>query len=267
MQATTSALKVETERQDNVAIIRYFNPPLGYISNRGASLVAAAIRENLADDDVRAIVLTGGSDEIFIRHADVAQIARAARGLEDKPIETTAWLDAPFPNLMALLDNAEKPVIAAINGICMGGGFEIALACTMRIIGADVDRIGLPDIRIDIFPGSGGTQRLKRLLGWQRARLFALRGEVVAAAEALALGLVDEVAASPLDRAIKVAQGFAQRNRNAVAAILRVTRERDAKPGLDDEILAFADLLGKDPTIAARLEKFVEKGERLDALT
>ena len=137
----------------------------------------------------------------------------------------------------------------------------------MRIVGADVDRIGLPEIRIDIFPGSGGTQRLKRLLGWQRARLFALRGEVVAAAQALALGLVDEVAASPLDRAIKVAQGFAQRNRNAVAAILRVTRERDAKPGLDDEILAFADLLGKDPTIAARLEKFVEKGERLDALT
>ena len=161
MQATTSALKVETERQDNVAIIRYFNPPLGYISNRGAGLVAAAIRENLADDDVRAIVLTGGSDEIFIRHADVAQIARAARGLKDKPIETTAWLDAPFPNLMALLDNAEKPVIAAINGICMGGGFEIALACTMRIVGADVAMVE-PAAAPAPAPGSRPRPRPRR---------------------------------------------------------------------------------------------------------
>jgi len=266
MEKKTSEMKVETERRDSVAIVRYFNPPLGYISNRGASLMAAAIRESLADDDVRGIVLTGGADDVFIRHADVGQIARSARALEDKQIEPASWLDAPFPQLMALLDDAQKPVIAAINGVCMGGGFEIALACTMRIIGADVDRIGLPEIRIDIFPGSGGTQRLKRLVGWQRARLFALRGEVVAAEQALELGLVDEMADSPLDRAMEVAQGFALRNRNAVSAILRVTRERDAGPGLDDEILAFADMLQKDPTIRERLEEFVEKDQRLDAL-
>lgn len=266
MDIKMSDMRVETERRDSVAIVRFFNPPLGYISNRGASLVAAAIGAALDDDEVRAIVLTGGADDVFIRHADVAQISRAARALEDSQFEPASWLDAPFPKLMALLDDAQKPVIAAINGVCMGGGFEIALACTMRIIGADVDRIGLPEIRIDIFPGSGGTQRLKRLVGWQRARLFALRGEVVAAQQALELGLVDEMADSPLDRAMEVAQGFALRNRNAVSAILRVTRERDAGPGLDDEILAFADMLQKDPTIRERLEEFVEKDQRLDAL-
>ena len=189
MDNKMSDMRVETERRDSVAIVRFFNPPLGYISNRGASLVAAAIGAALDDDEVRAIVLTGGADDVFIRHADVAQISRAARALEDSQFEPASWLDAPFPKLMALLDDAQKPVIAAINGVCMGGGFEIALACTMRIIGADVDRIGLPEIRIDIFPGSGGTQRLKRLVGWQRARLFALRGEVVAAEQALELGL------------------------------------------------------------------------------
>lgn len=267
MNTRKSEMRVNTERHGEIAIIRYFNPPLGYISNRGASLVAAAVREGLEDDSVRAIILTGGAEDVFIRHADVGQIARAARALEDGQIDPASWLNAPFPQLMALLDDAEKPVIAAINGICMGGGFEIALACTMRIIGRNVNRIGLPEIRIDIFPGSGGTQRLKRLLGWQRARVFALRGEVVAAADAVELGLVDEIADSPLDRAIEIASEVAARNRHAVAAILRVTRERDAQPGLEDELLTFAAMLQKDPTIRRRLEEFVEKDQRLDALT
>lgn len=257
---------VEVERQGRVAIIRYSDPPLHTIRNSGAALIDAALNECLADDSIRVIVLTGGSADVFIRHADVAQIARAADALADGLIEPASFVDAPFPRLMRTLDNAEKPVIAAINGTCMGGGLEIALGCTMRIAASRVDHIGLPEIRIDIFPGSGGTQRLWRLLGWHRARLFMLRGEVVNAARAASLGLVDEVVESALDRAIEVAQELATRNPGAVAAILRLTRVRDADAGLNEELLTFAALLRDDPAVRARLARFVQEGERLDRL-
>ena len=265
MTAPTATF-VNVEYRGAVAILRFCNPPLGMIDNKGAAQLGAALADVLADNHVRAVVVTGGSPDIFIRHADVGQIARAATALHEGHIPPESFLDAPFPRLGGLLDRAAKPVIAAINGICMGGGLEIALACTMRVAGDKVDKIGLPEVRIDIFPGSGGTQRLPRLIGWQRARLFALRGEVIDAADALLMGIVDEVAEDPLDRAVEIATAFTKRDAATIAAILNVTQSRDLASGLDEELLAFAGLLRDNPAVRERLAHFVSAGERLDMI-
>lgn len=256
--------QVTQDVQGQTAVIRFVSDPAGTITNKGAALLADAVEAALTDPAIRAVVLTGGAPGVFIRHADVAQIARAAQALADGRSSPEAFLAAPFQRLGQLLDGARKPVIAAINGVCMGGGFEIALACTMRVAGADVAAIGLPEIRIDIFPGAGGTQRLARLIGRHRARLFMLAGAVLDAAQAAAAGLVDDIADDPLARALELAAGFVRRNPAAVAAIMALTAADDAA-GLRDEALAFAAVLGA-PGVQARLERFAADGEALDRL-
>ena len=252
------------ERRGAIAIVRFSNPPEGCIATQGAAQLADDIETLLSDPAVRGIVLTGGQDGVFIRHADVAQLVRAAEAISSGRTQPADFVDSPFARLTCLLDAADKPVIAAINGICMGGGLEIALACTMRVASPAVTEIGLPEIRIGIFPGGGGTQRLPRVMGWHRARLFMLKGAVVDATEAHALGIVDELAPSPLDRAIGLAQEFAKRPGGAVAAILRLTQGSDSRENLAAEAISFAELLRDDSSAVARMRKFVEERQKLD---
>jgi enoyl-CoA hydratase/carnithine racemase len=155
-------------------------------------------------------------------------------------------------------------VIAAINGTCMGGGLEIALACTMRIASPLVDKIGLPEIRLGIPPGAGGPQRLARLMGAHRARLFVLEGRVTDAATALALGIIDEVADDALERAASYGAGFARRSPTVVAEILRQTRAKDADD-VAENALGFARCLaeaGSGPALRA----VSESGADIDSL-
>ena len=258
----SNAEQVMIEMRGPTLILRFTNPPDGFISNKGASGILRSLTDALRDKAVRAIVITGGQPGVFIRHAEVSQISRAAEALCDGRIQPSSFAEGPFPALGHLIENAEKPVIAAIDGACMGGGFELALACTMRVASPGVEMIGLPEIRLGIFPGAGGTQRLPRLLGWHRARLFMLLGTVVDASQALKLGLVDELAASALDRAVQLAETLAQRPEGAVAAILRLTRDMPGRR-FEDEAIAFAELLRDDPHVRERLRRFVEQRERL----
>lgn len=261
-----SAEQAEVERRGAVAVLRFSNPPLGCIANKGAAQLLDALAGLLADPEIRAVVLTGGQEGIFIRHADVDQIVRAGEALTDGRIAPAAFIESPFSQLGRMLDKAIKPVIAAIDGLCMGGGLEIALACTIRIASSAARSIGLPEVRIGIFPGGGGTQRLPRLIGRHRARLFILKGSVVDAAEALVLGIVDEIAPSALDRALEVAEELTRRSPGAVAAIMRLTRSEDSEDGLAAEGVAFAELLRDDPAALPRLRRFLEQGERLEAV-
>lgn len=254
---------VTVERRGAASIIRYANAPSGFISNGGAAQVAEAVQAALDDPEARVLILTG-QDDVFIRHADVAQIARAAQAVADGAIQPASFVGAPFDRVGRLIESADKPVIAAINGVCMGGGFEIALACHMRIARASVDAIGLPEIRLDIFPGAGGPERLSRLIGPHRARLFMLDGSVVGAEAALAHGLVDAVAANALDAALDVAARWSGRSPHAVAAILRLTRPDNAHA--EQSVRAFAQLLQDDAAIRPRLARFVADSEALDRL-
>jgi enoyl-CoA hydratase/carnithine racemase len=260
-------LHTTVERIGAVAIVRFANPPSGLITRKGAAHLADAIESLLGDPSVRVLVLTGAALGVFIRHADVAQIVRAGEALVAERIGIEDFLDSPFMQLTRLCERAPIPVIAAIDGVCTGGGFEIALACTLRVAGRSVEQIGLPEIRIGLFPGAGGTQRLRRLIGSHRARAFILRGAVVAADDALALGLVDEVAPSAFERAMEWAEELAGRSPAAVCAIMELTRTEDEDAGLREEGLRFARLLKEHPETLARLRAFLAGGGDLAGIS
>jgi len=261
-----SPARVAVEYRGPVALVRFANPPADTITNSGAAELVAALHAILTASRVRAVVLTGGSLGVFIRHADVRQIATALTRVGEQEVLPEAFQASAFAELGALLDMAEKPVIAAIDGLCMGGGFEIALACTMRIASPAATAIGLPEIRLGIFPGGGGTQRLSRLVGRHRARLLMLTGRTMDANEALAVGLVDEVAPSALDRAIELAELFASRSADAVAAVLRLTATDEDAGRLAAEARAFGALGMGNGDVSRRLLQFAERGAGIEEL-
>lgn len=249
-----------------MAIVRFSNPPESFIANRGAAALVDALADLLGRDDVGAIILTGSDDKSFIRHADVRQIATSLRRVEQGEVQPEAFGKSAFSALGALLDEARKPVIAAITGPCMGGGFEIALACTMRIASAGVSAIGLPEIRLDLFPGGGGTQRLSRLVGRHRARLMMLTGEVLSAGEALAAGVVDEICADALCRARELADQFSGRAPAAIDAIMRLTATDEDRCRLAEEGRSFGALGLERDGLPERLLRFAESGAGLETL-
>ena len=134
---------------------------------------------------MRAVILTGSGEKAFVAGADVGELAtQTAVGGKD----TSQFGQQVFN----LIENLGKPVIAAINGFALGGGCELAMACTLRIA-AETARFGQPEVKLGLIPGYGGSQRLPRLVGKCRAMELILTGETVTAAEALRMGLVNQV--------------------------------------------------------------------------
>ncbi|MDO7836429.1 enoyl-CoA hydratase/isomerase family protein [Sphingobium sp. HBC34] len=256
--------QVTVERVDAIAIVRFANPPHGTMAAKGAAQLRDALARAIADEAVHAIIVTGGQDGVFIRHADVSQIAKAGEYLATGQIDPAAFAQSPFNDVAAMLEAARKPVIAAINGVCMGGGLELALACTIRIAAQDVKAIGLPEIRIDIFPGAGGIARLAAIIGMQKARLMSLRGTVLDAHEAFQAGIVDEVAPDALYGAMKVARELAGRAPAAIRAIMALAADRTP---LEGSSLALARLLRDEPAVRERLRRFLADGEWLDQIS
>jgi enoyl-CoA hydratase/carnithine racemase len=255
---------ITIEHCDAVAIVR-FNPALdGTIGNKGAASLADGIAKLLDHRDVNAIVITGSQPGVFIRHANLDQIVRAGAALLAGQANEDDFLRSPFQRLCGMLDAAEKPVIAAINGTCMGGGLEIALACTMRIASRQVEKIGLPEIRLGIPPGAGGPQRLARLVGSHRARLFVLEGRVIDAETALTLGVIDEITDDAVARAVSCAEGYARRSPSVVAEILRQTHANDTED-LADNAIGFARCLTESGTVSD-LRAVSEGGADIDSL-
>jgi enoyl-CoA hydratase len=137
------------------------------------------------DPDVRAIVITGAGDKAFVAGADINELA------VQTPVDGRAHA-LRGQHVLNLIEHLGKPVIAAINGYALGGGCELAMACTFRIA-ADTARLGQPEINLGIIPGYGGSQRLPRLIGTGRALELLLTGDHISASEALRLGLVNRV--------------------------------------------------------------------------
>jgi enoyl-CoA hydratase len=155
------------------------------------------------DDAVRVVLITGAGEKAFVAGADIRELASLS-ALEGEQVATRGQ------RIFHLIENCGKPVIACINGFALGGGCELALACTLRIASSSA-RLGQPEVKIGIIPGYGGTQRLPRLIGKGAALKMILTGEAISAAEALRLGLVDEVVEPDqlLPRAEQIAQTIA----------------------------------------------------------
>jgi enoyl-CoA hydratase len=173
---------------------------LNHLSMTELELVFTDIRENA---EIRAVLITGGGEKAFVAGADITELASVS-ALEGEQLARRGQ------RIFNLIENCGKPVIACINGFALGGGCELALACTLRIASSTA-RLGQPEVKLGIIPGYGGTQRLPRLIGKGGALKLILTGEIIGAEEALRLGLVDEVVAPDqlLPRAEQIALAIA----------------------------------------------------------
>ena len=213
---------IKTERQDSTVIARLSNPPRNLLNAKMVLELGALGREVEEDDSVRCLILTGDAEGVFITHYDVGELSTASdRAREQEPPASTSEVELHgMHKLLLFLQELSKPVIAAINGTAMGGGCELALACDFRYI-ARGGIIGLPEVRVGILPGAGGTQRMARLLGTAKALELMLLGEVVSAEEAERIGLVHK-AIEPnqlLPQALELAKELASRPALSIALI------------------------------------------------
>ncbi|MBI3676733.1 MAG: enoyl-CoA hydratase/isomerase family protein [Proteobacteria bacterium] len=209
-----------------------------------------------ADDSVRAIVLTGGAPGYFIRHYSVAAIIAAGEAIRASGVTIREDQEAgffSFDHAIALCETMPKPVIAALSGSCMGGAFELALACDIRIAEDGPYQIGLPEINLGILPGAGGTQRLPRTIGTAAALMHILMGDPISPREAERRGFVHEtVSGKALTRAMDIAKHLCGHDAPALAYIKRLVREATSKPlkeGLNLERNLFSRLAASDAAL------------------
>src|SRR2546428_1400683 len=181
-----SDMAVRLEKQDAIGHIILDRPPANSYDREFMEELDAAIEGARSDDGVKAIVVRSASEKFFSAGADVSVFAKS-------DFDTQNAFVVCANEAMSKFESTPKVVIVAINGHCLGGGLEIALCCDFRIAADGGYKIGLPEVTLGLLPGTGGTQRLPRLVGRQKALDLMLRGTAIAPAQALALGIVDEV--------------------------------------------------------------------------
>jgi enoyl-CoA hydratase/carnithine racemase len=201
---------VQVTVEGAVALVRLDRPPVNALSEAVATELKEAF-ETCARPEIRAVVVTGQPH--FAAGADIKGFQAA---FEAGAQERTAWT---LQEAIAVLENLEKPTIAAVHGYALGGGLELAMGADFRYLAVDA-QVGQPEILLGLIPGAGGTQRLPRLVGYQRAKEMVLSGRQVGAGEALAIGLADKVAPSgeTLELAMADAAEWATKATRAVAA-------------------------------------------------
>ncbi len=208
---------IRTEVADKIVVLTIDHPPVNSFNTQVVTELDQAIDELLADDEVKAIVITGGGTNAFVAGADIPEILK----LLDQP-GGLKMASKQGQGLLLKIEKATKPVIAAIHGFCLGGGLELAMACHVRIC-SDRARLGQPEINLGIIPGWGGTQRLARLAGKGKAIELILTGDMITAQEAYRLGLVNKVV--PAGAVLKEARGLARKivskSKFPIAATLR----------------------------------------------
>jgi len=202
-------------RDGAVAIVTLNRPKvLNALNNQTLAELASCMAGLKADDGVRAIILTGAGEKSFVAGADINELAALS------PVEGQAHARRG-QLIFDAIEQMGKPVIAAINGFALGGGCELAMACTMRMA-ADTARFGQPEINLGLLPGYAGSQRLPRLVGKGVAMEILLTGDMVSAQRAYEIGLVNRVvpAAELMAEATKLAQALAAKAPIAVRFII-----------------------------------------------
>jgi enoyl-CoA hydratase/carnithine racemase len=197
-----SGQNVKVAVEDRLAVVTIDHRPVNALNRQTIEELGQAFDGIAADAAIKAVVLTGGGSLAFVAGADVKEVAQLGSG------EAAKAMAALGQGVLLKIQRLGKPVIAAINGVCLGGGCELAMACHIRISG-DRARFGQPEINLGIIPGWGGTQRLPRLIGRAKATEWILTGDIYTAQEALRLGLVNQVV--PQDQVVKAAKDLARK--------------------------------------------------------
>ncbi|HEY3880097.1 MAG TPA: enoyl-CoA hydratase-related protein [Trebonia sp.] len=246
---------VRVELADQIATIRLDRPKMNALNAQVQGEIAAAAAEVSADSAVRAVILYGGT-RVFAAGADIKEMAPLSYA---EMAGRSAALQASFSTVA----NIPKPVVAAVTGYALGGGLELALCADFRVLGESA-KVGQPEILLGIIPGAGGTQRLPRLIGPARAKDLIFSGRHVAAAEALAIGLADQVV--PDADVYQAARDLAARYAAGPALALRAAKqavnnglEVDLATGLEIERLQFAALFATEDQKTG-MNSFMESG-------
>jgi enoyl-CoA hydratase/carnithine racemase len=195
-------VRLEVDAESRVGVIRLDRPPMNALAVQVWQEIEQVADEAARRDDVGAVVVTGGR-KVFAAGADIKEFP-------DWDYHQTREVGLTLQRSLDTLARLPKVTIAAINGVALGGGCELAMACDFRFVAEDA-RLGQPEILLGIIPGAGGTQRLPRLVGLSRAKELIFSGRMVEAAEAERIGLADRVVAADdlLDEAMAAASRYA----------------------------------------------------------
>jgi enoyl-CoA hydratase len=194
---------ITSEIRNKIAYLTINRPKvLNALNMQTMEELRRAFTEIKGDKDVRVVILTGAGEKSFVAGADINELQK------NNPVEAKEYTHRGQA-VLDLIENLGKPVIACINGFALGGGCELAMACTMRLASENA-KLGQPEVKLGIIPGYGGTQRLPRLVGKGIAAQLLLTGDMISAQEAHRIGLVNEVVAATelIPRAEAIAQAI-----------------------------------------------------------
>lgn len=253
--------QIKLERDGAVLIGHIGNPPHGYMNDQTAEELSDLLDLAETDETIRAIILTGSLQDVFIRHYDVGILEQRGRELKQKGFVFNTQRPVPesiFLSSLRRMELTPKPFIAAINGTAMGGGFELALACDIRLAKSGNYKLGLPEINVGLLPGAGGTQRLPRVIGEAKTMEMIMLGSTYTPGRAEAMGVVSRcVEGDVLKEALLLAHSLSHKHPKALAHIKRLVRgatQRPSDEGLADERTLFCDLM-VDETSLKLMEK------------
>src|SRR3954464_7622901 len=241
MSTTTTELNLETilyARKGAIAYVTLNRPKvLNALNKRTWQDLKAAFEDTQDDAAIRGVILTGAGDKAFIAGADISELAQIS-AIEAEGASTYGQ------EVLNLVENLGKPVIAAVNGFALGGGCETAMACTIRIA-VENAKFGQPEVKLGLLPGGGGTQRLPRLVGKGRALELILSGEMISAQEAYRIGLVNRVvpAADLIPHAEQILKQIAANAPIAVKFALEATN-KGMQTSQDEGLLLEASYFG-----------------------
>ncbi len=247
---------VRLEVEDGIGTIRLDRPPMNALNRQVERELREVAAEATERDDVRAVIVYGG-EKVFAAGADIKEMA------EMSYVDISAKERNGVSAAVSAVAGIPKPTVAALTGYALGGGYELALACDRRIA-ADNVKVGQPEILLGVIPGAGGTQRLARLVGPSKAKDIVYTGRFVGAAEALEIGMVDEVVAP--DDVYAAARRWAQPLVNGAAHALAAAKaaideglEVDLDTGLKLETHLFTALFATDDQKIG-MRSFIENG-------
>ena len=225
---------VKVDVKDEVAILKLNNPPVNQLSEPFVGEIADAIMEAFQDQEIKAVILTG-TGKNFIAGADINEI----KGVRDKDLLLSRVME--LNRFMNAIEDGCKPVIAAINGHCLGGGLEIAMASHYRIAAQGV-QVGQPEVQIGLIPGAGATQRLPRLVGLPDALQMIATGQGIPAEQGMEKGCIDEVVPQEklLEKALDVARRFISGELDHRNRLTRMRTDRLPTSEEKQGIIAFA---------------------------
>ena len=249
---------VNVEIADGIAIVTIDNPPMNVLSGQVTRELGEVFSRIADDSSVVVAILTGAGNRAFMAGADIKEFP-SSLGKEKAELLKNNLESHRVLNFIADLP---KPTIAVLNGLALGGGCELALTCDIRIAEEQV-KIGLPEVKLGLFPGGGGTQRLPRLIGPSKAKELMFIGDPISAQEALNLGLVNQVAASGegIQAALKIARKIAGYSIQALSRIKRAVNEgfdTTFEKGIELEAELFADIFATED-VREGVQAFIEK--------